>query len=209
MKTNAIGMILAVSASAHGILWIATWSFLRRAQRGWTKAVIARADTPTMGLALSLLGYAGWWLGSAGYAASPTAFPFRTLSPAFCFPRVGLGLLLFGHGLILWATLSLGPCFGLRPQIIAEHRLIQHGPYRFMRHPLYMGLHALYLGTFLLVPCGLFLLSLIVALIGNRQRARAEECALSARYGDAYQTYARFTGRFFPRVFRRSGVQGT
>ncbi len=195
-----IRAILAVSAGAHALFWFTTWRRLRRTQRGWSKAIIASTAVPRLGLALSLLGYAGWFLGSLSYAVNPTSLLFQVLSPKLFFPRVGLGLLVSGHGLVIWATLSLGSSFGLLPRIIAEHRLIRHGPYRVVRHPLYTGVHALYVGTFLLVPCAFFLLSAIAAVIGNAWRAHAEERLLSAHYGEAYRAYARSVGRFLPKV---------
>jgi len=191
---------LAASAGAQALLWLITWRYLRRTQRGWSKEAIASTAVPRLGLALSLFGYAGWFLGSLGYVVNPTSRLFQALSPKLFFPGAGLGLLLGGHGLVIWATFSLGSSFGLRPRVIAEHRLIRHGPYRFVRHPLYAGLHALYVGTFLLVPCALFLLSAIAAAIGNALRAQAEEHVLSARYGEAYRAYARSVGRFLPKV---------
>ncbi len=202
MTHSMVRAILAASAGAHVVLWLAMWRFLRRTQHEWSKAVIVSTAAPRIGLALSFLGYAGWLLGSLGYAANPRWPFFHPLSPRLFWPRAGLGLLFIGHGLVVWAALSLGPSFGLRPRIIAEHRLVRHGPYRFVRHPLYTGLHALDLGTFVLAPCALFLLSLIAAVVGNTMRARAEERVLLARYGDAYRAYARSVGRFLPKVRR-------
>jgi len=195
-----IRAILAASAGVQVLLWFTTWRFLRRAQRGGANEVIASTAVPRLGLALSFLGYAGWFLGSLGYAANPTWPLFQALSRNLFFPRVGSGLLVGGHGLVIWATLSLGSSFDLRPRLIVGHRLIRHGPYRSVRHPLYTGLQALYVGTFLLVPCALFLLSAIAAMIGNALRAQAEERVLLARYGEAYRAYARSVGRFLPKV---------
>jgi len=188
-----------VSALAQGLFWFTMWYVLRRIQRGWMKTVLVSVDSPKIGLVLSLVGYASWFFGSVMFAIHPASSLFQALSPAVSFPRVGLGLLIGGHGVVIWAALSLGPSFGLRPRVIVEHRLVRHGPYRFVRHPLYTGLHALYLGTFLLVPCGLFLVSFAAALVGNTLRAQAEERLLSARYGEVYRTYAQSVGRFLPR----------
>lgn len=192
--------VLIGGALAQGFFWFAVWLFLRRTQRGWTKTVLLSVDSPKIGLVLSLVGYASWFLGSVMFALYPASSLFRTFSPTVSFPKVGLGLLIGGHGMVVWSALSLGPSFGLRPRIIVEHRLVRHGPYRIVRHPLYTGLHALYLGTFLLVPCGLFLFSFVAALIGNTVRARAEERLLSAHYGEVYRTYARSVGRFLPKI---------
>jgi protein-S-isoprenylcysteine O-methyltransferase Ste14 len=43
---------------------------------------------------------------------------------------------LAGYGLCLWALVTLGPRFGIAP---ADRGLSAQGPYRFLRHPMYLG----------------------------------------------------------------------
>ena len=43
---------------------------------------------------------------------------------------------LLGYGLILWSLTTLGKRFGIAP---ADRGLTSRGPYRFIRHPMYLG----------------------------------------------------------------------
>lgn len=204
---------IAASAGLQGLTWLIFWRSLGR-HSNRERPQVPRAISESQGISsgagakltfatatpllLAFGGYVGWFFGSVGYALSPSSSLFRPISPALSSPLVGIGLILCGHGLIVWAACALGSSFGLLPDVRAGHRLVQHGPYRFVRHPLYTGLHALYLGTFALVPSGFFLLCLVAGVIGNVLRARAEEHALIAHYGSAYRMYAQSVGRFLP-----------
>jgi protein-S-isoprenylcysteine O-methyltransferase Ste14 len=72
----------------------------------------------------------GLWLGLLA-ALLPLAGP----TPAdISSPALLAGLL--GYGLIFWSLLTLGRRFGIAP---ADRGLTVHGPYRCLRHPMYLG----------------------------------------------------------------------
>ena len=75
--------------------------------------------------------------------------------------------------------------------------LIEAGPYRLSRNPLYVGLLALELGLALLVPTvwGIVLLPLSVGLL-LWGAIWPEERYLRRRFGSAYETYARRVRRW-------------
>lgn len=84
----------------------------------------------------------------------------------------------------------------------SAHQLVTHGPYRWIRHPLYTT------GTVLLVSLGLiaanwFVLSFaVIALLSVRfVVVPMEERQLIAHFGAAYERYRRGTGAMTPRFF--------
>jgi len=62
--------------------------------------------------------------------------------PIAYFQRQGIALLLLSIGLALrfYGVLSLGRFFSTTAVTQSQHVLIDHGPYRFIRHPTYTGL---------------------------------------------------------------------
>jgi len=117
----------------------------------------------------------------------------------------GFSVALAGGALFYTAARALGRHMTPAIQVQEDHRLVQDGPYRYVRHPVYTaillggsGLSLLYLSA---------ALALIVLLLGGMalQRARLEEELLSTpeAFGKSYREYAARTGRFLPRI--RSG----
>jgi protein-S-isoprenylcysteine O-methyltransferase Ste14 len=79
----------------------------------------------------------------------------------------------------------------------ATHALIEEGPYRLSRNPLYVGLLALYLGLALLAPTmwGLVLFPVAVLLV-LWGAIYPEERFLRERFGGQYDEYARRVRRW-------------
>jgi protein-S-isoprenylcysteine O-methyltransferase Ste14 len=79
----------------------------------------------------------------------------------------------------------------------ATHAMIEEGPYRFSRNPLYVGLLALYLGLTLLASTlwgmVLFPVAVLLVLWGA---IRPEERYLHERFGASYDEYARRVRRW-------------
>ena len=80
--------------------------------------------------------------------------------------------------------------------------LVSTGLYRFVRHPQYTALAILGLGTLLLWPRFLVLVTYATMLCLYSFLAHREEASCRERFGDAYDGYVQSTGRFLPRVFR-------
>ncbi|WP_280155664.1 isoprenylcysteine carboxylmethyltransferase family protein [Piscinibacter sp. XHJ-5] len=96
----------------------------------------------------------------------------------------GVSLQLLGTAWQFAAKVSLGRSFGLLP---AQRGIVVSGPYRCVRHPIYLGYLIGHVG-FLLVNFSLFNAAVLVALYGAQTiRIRREEAVLAA--SDAYRDY--------------------
>jgi protein-S-isoprenylcysteine O-methyltransferase Ste14 len=111
-------------------------------------------------------------------------------------PVALLGVALFGW---MFRHLGLNVTSTSMPRLAAT--LVNTGPYRWIRHPMYSAALLLVIATTLLTA------NLVVALGGVAMfallaaRSRLEERRLVEKFGPAYRDYQRSTGRFVPRLF--------
>jgi protein-S-isoprenylcysteine O-methyltransferase Ste14 len=127
---------------------------------------------------------------SVGYTA-------HRLAPMHLFVDLPGAVRLVGWGLVVLALLVAASAAllmfraGTTPN---PHRpttaLVAHGPYRFTRNPMYLGLALLYLGLALLVnsawPLALFPVAIMLV---DRWVIAREEAYLERVFGDAYRAY--------------------
>ena len=101
--------------------------------------------------------------------------------------------------LVLRSRIELGQAWSLVPRADEATGLVTSGPYRLVRHPIYLGLAGLAMGEALAFGS---LPALLVALCGIVPtfvwRARAEERLLSRALGDSYALYRRRTRMMIP-----------
>ena len=81
------------------------------------------------------------------------------------------------------------------------HRLVTHGPYRWIRHPLYTGGFVLVISLALLTSMWWIAAGFIVPLAVLLLRTRGEEDNLIGEFGDEYRVYRARTKRFVPFVY--------
>jgi protein-S-isoprenylcysteine O-methyltransferase Ste14 len=115
---------------------------------------------------------------------------------------VGLCVGVAGACLLLWASVVLGRHMTHEASVRADHALIEAGPYRFVRHPVYTGYLALLLGAGVAAMNVWLWLLWPVSLIGILIQAGSEERVLAERFGGAYERYARRAGLLVPRMRR-------
>lgn len=88
-----------------------------------------------------------------------------------------------------------------RAALDQDHELATAGPFRVIRHPIYMALNLLALGSAIWVPTPVMWASVVLMIVGSDLRARAEETLLEKAFGQAYVGYRARTRRFVPFIY--------
>jgi protein-S-isoprenylcysteine O-methyltransferase Ste14 len=155
-------------------------------------------DRGSMGLLIGLV-----WVGLA------LNFSLAGLVPAAAIPwhrtilfGIGVTLILLGVALRWYAIWILGGYFTRDVAVSANQRVVQNGPYRFIRHPAYSGTLLTMLGIGLAMTNWASLVALLTCVIvGHLYRVNVEEKALIQSIGQPYVEYMGRTKRFVPLIY--------
>jgi protein-S-isoprenylcysteine O-methyltransferase len=116
--------------------------------------------------------------------------------------RVGLLLMVAGQLLRWWSMATLGRFFTINVAIRSGHRLVESGPYRYVRHPSYSAILLFHLGAALCLGNALSLVALLVpvaAALGYR--IHVEEEVLRTALDSTYLEYMSRTKRLVPGLY--------
>ena len=149
---------------------------------------------------------AAFWLAVFAWMIDPAWMTWSSMSLPLWSRQIGVAALVSGAALLVWTFQSLGT--NLTDTVVTreKHTLVMHGPYQWIRHPLYSSAALLVVAMSLIAANWFFLAAgagLLAILI---LRTRTEEANLVARFGRSYQQYMDHTGRFVPRFGRRSAA---
>ena len=115
---------------------------------------------------------------------------------AFC---LGIFLMFLGILVRQWAIAVLGRFFSLTVRVAQDHRVVEKGPYRLVRHPSYTGVLITFIGLGLAVQSwGALLVLLGVFSLSFGYRMRVEEKTLLSELGENYANYMKRTKRIIP-----------
>jgi protein-S-isoprenylcysteine O-methyltransferase Ste14 len=194
MPTGAHSVLVALSltfvavAAYHRISAARSGEKLDRTREGWPILISLRLT------GLVTVGTSAAWLWN------PAWFRWATVPRPDWVGWIGVGGFAFGIALLIWMFITLGR--NLTDTVVTRRdaHFIDHGPYRYVRNPMYTGILIVglslgpTLGTWL-IPLGASVVFSILAI-----RTRTEEYYLILRFGGRYRGYMTRVGRFFPRL---------
>jgi len=100
------------------------------------------------------------------------------------------------------AVLTLGHQWSFAATLIDNHKLITHGPYRLVRHPIYFTFFGLFIATACVItPPAALLIATILFIWGTVQRIYTEEGLLLEQFGEEYLEYREKVKMFIPFIY--------
>jgi protein-S-isoprenylcysteine O-methyltransferase Ste14 len=187
MTLSLLNMAALAEIFACWIAWSMAFVKPRREAQGAER--VAQAPTSRWGLFVVMCGFGCIWA-----YVRPTDFHKTT-------PELIASMILAPPAVALvWAaTRHLGKQWRFQAALNADHALVQTGPYRWLRHPIYSSMLAMMLATGLAWTWWPMLIAgLVFFLIGTEIRVRAEEQLLAGRFGCEFDAFKEKTWAYLP-----------
>lgn len=105
---------------------------------------------------------------------------------------------------LIWVHRHLDNQWSIALEIQEDHKLITTGPYRRVRHPMYLGIFVYTIGLCLISLDILVSLFFVFSIWVNYNRIPSEEQMMIDQFGDEYLEYMKTSGRLIP-SFRSNG----
>ncbi len=142
----------------------------------------------------------------AGLAA-PIAERLGWIAPIFVptllTATIGAAIAAAGIAATWWAQSAMGRSWRIGVSPSARTDLVERGPFRWIRNPIFSFMLATSLGLALLLPNPLSIAALLLLVLGVELQVRfVEEPYLEGVHGDAYRDYCSRVGRFLPWIGR-------
>ncbi len=114
----------------------------------------------------------------------------------------GVILMLVGLGLRIWASRTLGAFYRRTLLIQTEQKIVDSGPYRFIRNPGYLGALIMFISAGFAVMNWISVIVIGVAMVNAYvYRIRSEEAMLESAFGEHFAEYKARSWRLIPLIY--------
>jgi protein-S-isoprenylcysteine O-methyltransferase Ste14 len=174
------------------LYWLWGWRRVKGAQR--KEPILPRLLKYWLPLiiAIALIGPGDWyrdtWLGARMYPGSDLV------------AVIGALLTMLGVAFACWARFVLGRNWSSVVQVKEDHELIQSGPYRWVRHPIYTGLLLAFFGTAMAIGEWRGAICVVIVAVSFWFKLKLEERWMRENFGAAYESYMQRTKALIPGV---------
>jgi protein-S-isoprenylcysteine O-methyltransferase Ste14 len=171
----------------------------RRARRG--SETIARSRESAALIAGRLLVALPFLAGTLAYILNPAWMAWGSVDLPVWLRWFGVALGLAVVPGVQWVLTSLGKNVSETVLTKTDHQLVQHGPYRWVRHPLYTtGMTMLFALGLMAASWFLLTLAAIALVLIRVVVVSIEERELTRRFGAGYTNYMAHSGAMLPRL---------
>jgi protein-S-isoprenylcysteine O-methyltransferase Ste14 len=130
----------------------------------------------------------------------PEPMSARGIRPSFGVGLLAMALSLAGLCTCVWARVVLGRNWSSRVEVKVDHELVQAGPYRYVRHPIYTGMILMFSANVILVGRVGAILALFLFVYGFVLKLRREERTMTKQFPSSYPEYVKRTKLLVPFV---------
>jgi protein-S-isoprenylcysteine O-methyltransferase Ste14 len=113
----------------------------------------------------------------------------------------GVILSFIGFFLMNWSVIFLDKQFSIEVTIQDNHKLVTNGPYRYIRHPRYLGIILFLSGISLVFLSLIALILVLITIIVLLWRIRDEEKLMFREFKEAWEDYKKKTFSLIPFIY--------
>ena len=115
---------------------------------------------------------------------------------------IAIGGVILGLALRTWAVVTLGHLFTMHVDVQDGHSIVRRGPFRFVRHPSYLGALIMYVSTIVFLHAWFSLIAAIPILsFALLRRIHTEETLLKTHLAEEYEAYRLKVKKILPGIW--------
>jgi protein-S-isoprenylcysteine O-methyltransferase Ste14 len=189
IQVSILTLIAWIEVLVCWVVWFLAFLKPSRQAEGQKKAVRAQSSRWGIGLVTAAFALVWVWI-------KPTGFEKSTVSLVVAMILAPLATVLAWN-----AAHELGKQWRYEAALSEDHELIQTGPYRWIRHPIYTSMFGMLMATgaaYTWWP--LWIAGAVAFILGTEIRVRAEERLLAERFQQKFEAYRSHVRAYIPFV---------